>query len=101
MAARSRSETSKESGTPFSLSFADVGDPIACSSWASSNDAMKTSARKGARVIVSSVEGPEDALKTQDQFPHLMALADQSEGLADAVGVIHAGTSPQGGNTSA
>jgi alkyl hydroperoxide reductase subunit AhpC len=40
-------------------------------------------------VIVCSVEGTEDAEKTQKQFPHLLVLADQGRGLTDAADVLH------------
>jgi hypothetical protein len=33
-------------------------------------------ARRNTRVVVVSVEGPEDASKTQIDFPHLIMVAD-------------------------
>jgi peroxiredoxin len=41
------------------------------------------------QVVVVSLEGREDAEKTQAQFPHLRVVADEERGLADAVEVIH------------
>src|SRR5690348_8074906 len=58
-------------------------------------------ARHHTRVIVSSVEGPEDAQKTQTQFPHLLVLADQGRGLTDAAEVIHRHAAPDGGDADA
>ena len=58
-------------------------------------------ARQNARVIVVSLEGAEDAQKTQADFPHLRVLTDAGRGLSDAVGLIHRNSSPTGGDTSA
>jgi alkyl hydroperoxide reductase subunit AhpC len=46
-------------------------------------------ARRDTRVVVVSVEGTEDAKKTQADFPHLLVLADQARGLSEAAGLIH------------
>ncbi len=58
-------------------------------------------ARRNVRVVASSVEGTEDAAKTQAQFPHLLVLADQGHGLSEAAGVIHPHSGPDGADTSA
>lgn len=58
-------------------------------------------ARRNWRVIVASIEGPEDAERTQDDFPHLLVLSDQERGLSDAVGLIHRHSAPGGGDTAA
>ena len=58
-------------------------------------------ARHNARIIVSSIEGPEDAQQTQADFPHLVVLADQDRGLSNVAEVIHAKSTPEGGDTSA
>src|SRR5689334_19101066 len=58
-------------------------------------------ARRNTRVIAISVEGTEDASKTQADFPHLLVLSDQVRGLSDATGVIHPHSAPDGGDTSA
>jgi len=58
-------------------------------------------ARRNVRVLAISVEGPEDARKTQDQFPHLVVLADQGRGLSDAVDLIHHHANPHGGDADA
>jgi alkyl hydroperoxide reductase subunit AhpC len=55
--------------------------------------------KRNARVIVVSVEGPDDARKTQADFPHLTVLADQSHGLSEAAGLIHPHAGPDGGDT--
>ena len=55
-------------------------------------------ARHHTRVIVASVEGVEDARKTQTDFPHLLVLADQGRGLSDAAGLIHPHAAPDGGD---
>jgi peroxiredoxin len=53
-------------------------------------------ARRNTRVIVISLEGLDDASKTQRDVPHLLVLADHERGLSNAVTVVH----PHGGRTS-
>lgn len=53
-------------------------------------------ARRNTRVIVVSVEGRDDAAKTQGDFPHLLVLADQERGLSEAAGLIHPRAAPDG-----
>jgi peroxiredoxin len=54
------------------------------------------------QVVVVSLEGREDAEKTQAQFPHLHVVADEDRGLANAVEVIHLRSNPHGqGDTTA
>jgi alkyl hydroperoxide reductase subunit AhpC len=54
--------------------------------------------KRNARVIVVSVEGPDDARKTQADFPHLTVLADETRGLSEAAGLIHPHAAPDGGD---
>jgi alkyl hydroperoxide reductase subunit AhpC len=58
-------------------------------------------AHRNTRLIVVSVEGTEDAQKTQADFPHLLVLADQDHGLSEAAGVIHPHAAPDGSDTDA
>jgi alkyl hydroperoxide reductase subunit AhpC len=59
-------------------------------------------ARRQTRVIAASLEGTEDAAKTQAENPHLLILADDKRGLSEAAGLIHANSNPHGGgDTSA
>jgi peroxiredoxin len=53
-------------------------------------------ARRNTRVIAVSVEGPDDAKKTQADFPHLLVLADQGRGLSEAAQLIHTRAAPDG-----
>src|SRR5262245_35305453 len=53
-------------------------------------------AGRNARVIVVSVEGADDARKTQSQFPHLQVLSDEGLGLSEAAGLIHPHAAPDG-----
>jgi peroxiredoxin len=46
-------------------------------------------ARRNTRVIVVSLEGSDDAGKTQLDFPHLLVLADEKRGLSNAAELIH------------
>jgi peroxiredoxin len=57
--------------------------------------------QRHARVIVVSMEGLDDAKKTQADFPHLLVLADQGHGLSDAVGLIHPHAAPDGSDADA
>jgi peroxiredoxin len=53
------------------------------------------------RVIVASVEGLDDARKTQADFPHLTVLSDEAKSLSKAAGLIHPHAAPDGGDTDA
>ena len=55
--------------------------------------------KRNARVIVVSMEGPDDTRKTQADFPHLTVLSDQGRGLSEAAGVVHSHAAPDGGDT--
>jgi peroxiredoxin len=55
--------------------------------------------KRNARVIAVSVEGPDDARKTQADFPHLTVLSDEGRGLSEAARLIHAHAAPDGGDT--
>jgi peroxiredoxin len=54
--------------------------------------------KQNARVIVVSIEGPDDARKTQADFPHLTVLSDEARGLSEAAGLIHLHAAPDGGD---
>ena|SRR5437763_3813021 len=58
-------------------------------------------ARRNTRVVVASVEGLEEAQKTQADFPHLVVVADAERGLSTAASSIHARSDPHGGDTVA
>jgi len=58
-------------------------------------------ARRQARIVVVSLEDQETAQLTQDQFPHLIVVADADRNLANAVQVIHPNSSPEGTDTTA
>ena len=53
-------------------------------------------ARRNTRVIVISMEGLDDAKKTQAEFPHLFVLADEGAGLSNAAALVHAHAKPDG-----
>jgi peroxiredoxin len=55
-------------------------------------------AKRNARVFVASVEGLDDARKTQADFPHLVVLSDQARGLSEAADLIHQHAAPDGGD---
>ena len=55
--------------------------------------------KRNARVIVVSVEGQDDARKTQADFPHLTVLSDEGRSLSGAAGLIHPHAAPDGGDT--
>lgn len=52
--------------------------------------------KRNVRVVVVSVEGLDDARRTQAEFPHLTVVSDESYGLARAAGLIHAHAAPDG-----
>jgi peroxiredoxin len=56
--------------------------------------------KRNARVIAVSVEGPDDAQKTQADFPHLTVVSDEARGLSEAAGLIHLHAAPDGGDTA-
>src|SRR5947209_20130308 len=58
-------------------------------------------ARRNARVIVASLEGVDDARKTQSDVPHLLVLADEGRGLSDAAGLVHPHAAPDGRDADA
>ena len=55
--------------------------------------------KRNARVVVVSLEGEDDARKTQADFPHLTVLSDEGRGLSEAAGLIHPHAAPDGGDT--
>lgn len=57
--------------------------------------------KRNAAVIVVSVEGLDDARKTQADFPHLNVLSDEKHSLSEAAGLIHPGAGPDGADTDA
>jgi peroxiredoxin len=58
-------------------------------------------ARRNARVIAVSMDGPDDSQRTQERFPHLVILSDSSRGLSEAAQVVHAHARPDGGEADA
>jgi peroxiredoxin len=54
--------------------------------------------KRNARVIVVSLEGPDDARKTQADFPHLTVLSDERRSVSEAAGLIHLHAAPDGGD---
>jgi alkyl hydroperoxide reductase subunit AhpC len=56
---------------------------------------------RSTRVVAVSVEGTEDAQKTQATFPNLLVLADQGRGLSEAAALIHAHAAPDGSDADA
>ena len=57
--------------------------------------------RRDTRVVVVSLEGPEEAKKTQADFPHLVVVADAQRGLSSVAAAIHPQSAPGGGDTAA
>ncbi len=58
-------------------------------------------ARRNTRVIVVSLEGTDDAARTQADFPHLLVLADQNRGLSEAARLVHSHAGPDGSDADA
>jgi peroxiredoxin len=57
--------------------------------------------RRHARVVVASVEGLDDAQKTQQQYPHLVVLADADQHLVSTAAVGHPGAGQHGEDIAA
>jgi alkyl hydroperoxide reductase subunit AhpC len=58
-------------------------------------------ARRNVRVVVVSLEGPDNASKTQADFPHLLVLADKGRGLSEPGGFLHPHAAPGGEDADA
>ena len=54
--------------------------------------------KRNTRVLVASMEELDDAKKSQEQFPHLIVLADEKRKLSEAVGLVHSHARPDGGD---
>jgi peroxiredoxin len=48
------------------------------------------------RIVAASIEGPEDASKTQQEFPHLVVVSDTEGKLIKAAEVLHEKAGPKG-----
>ncbi len=56
---------------------------------------------RNTRVIVVSMDGLADSQRTQEDYPHLVVLSDSGRGLSEALGIVHAHASPEGGDADA
>jgi peroxiredoxin len=45
--------------------------------------------KRNVSIVVASREEPEEARKTQQEFPHLVVVADSAGKLIEAAGVVH------------
>src|SRR3954470_17068765 len=54
--------------------------------------------KRNVRVVVVSVEGLDNARKTQADFPHLTVLSDEARSLSEATALIHPHAAPDGGD---
>src|SRR4051812_1419959 len=57
--------------------------------------------KRQTRVVVVSLEGRDEATKTQKDFPHLVVVADGEGKLIAAAEVLHPGAGPQGEDIAA
>jgi peroxiredoxin len=57
--------------------------------------------RAGAEVMVVSIEGLDDAAKTQRDFPHLKVVSDQKRELSEAIDLVNKHSAPDGGDSAA
>jgi peroxiredoxin len=58
-------------------------------------------AKRNAQVVVVSIEGLEEAKKTQQDFPHLVVVADSDRKLIAAAEVLHPGAGQHGEDVAA
>src|SRR4051794_11495657 len=56
---------------------------------------------RNTRIVVASLEDRDIARKTQEQFPHLIVVADAERNLSAALDVVHHNSAPDGGDTTA
>jgi alkyl hydroperoxide reductase subunit AhpC len=54
--------------------------------------------RRNTRVLVVSIEGVDDAKKTEADYPHLNVVSDHERKLSEAAGLIHPHAAPDGGD---
>src|SRR5258708_6583549 len=52
--------------------------------------------KRNARVIAVSVEGLDDARKTQADYPHLTVVSDEAHRLSEIAALIHPHAAPDG-----
>ena len=57
--------------------------------------------KRGVQVVVVSLEEPDEARLTQEQFPHLIVVADAERKLIEAAQVLHPGAGKSGEDTAA
>lgn len=57
--------------------------------------------KRNVRVMVASLEDQEIASKTQQDFPHLMVIADSEAKLISAAAVVHPGAGRKGEDVAA
>lgn len=57
--------------------------------------------KRNVRIVVASLEEPEEARLTQQQFPHLFVVADSAGKLIEAAGVVHQKAGPKGEDIAA
>jgi alkyl hydroperoxide reductase subunit AhpC len=58
-------------------------------------------ARRNTRIMVVSLESPDEVAPTQKRFPRLTAVAAKEGNLISAAGVLHPGAGHGGGDTAA
>lgn len=58
-------------------------------------------AKRNVRIVVISNDDQPTAQQTQDNFPHLVVVADTAQSLAKSFQVIHPGVGPGGTDTNA
>lgn len=57
--------------------------------------------KRNVRIVVASLEEPEEARLTQREFPHLVVVADSAGKLIEAAGVTHQKAGPHGEDIAA
>ena len=58
-------------------------------------------AKRQVQVVVVSNDDPATAQATQADFPHLVAVSDAAQNMAQAMRTIHPGAGPTGDDTNA
>jgi peroxiredoxin len=58
-------------------------------------------AARGAKMCAISVDGLEDTKAVQAKFPSILLVSDESQSMSKALGTMHEGAKPGGGDVSA
>jgi len=95
-------ETFFQSGQPTALIFFQGRwCPFCMTQLTELENHQQVFAGAGAKVVVVSIEGLEDAAATQKDFPHLTVVSDERRELSNAIDLVNRNSAPGGGDSAA